>query len=103
ENDLGKSSIVTKVVEFLPNPPNITVYSTPASTNYDTVTISGIVSDKNDQFPNVYINNQKAYVNYDGTFSEDFQLASGNNTFVIEVENYLGKKTSVTRNILYLK
>ncbi|WP_155925755.1 S-layer homology domain-containing protein [Bacillus sp. UNC438CL73TsuS30] len=103
ENSLGKISSVTKVVKFIPPSPTLTVNTVPSTTTYNTITISGKVSDKNDDRPKVYINNQEVYVSYDGPWSKAFSLMSGLNTFEIKATNSLGKITSITRTITYAK
>jgi orotate phosphoribosyltransferase-like protein len=98
-NSHGKSTTVTKVVTFTPPAPVLTVVSPASTTELDSITISGTVTDKNDEYPKVYVNDKEVYVDYYGNWSENFSLNKGANTFTIKATNSFGKVTTVTRTI----
>jgi orotate phosphoribosyltransferase-like protein len=100
-NSQGKSATVTKVVKFTPPTSVLTVNSLASSTDLESITISGMITDKNDQRPKVYVNDKEVYVNYSGTWSESFDLVEGDNTFVIKAVNSQGKSTTVTKVVTF--
>jgi len=60
--------------------------------------IRGTVSDTRDK---VLINGEEITVRDDGVFSKEVLLQSGPNTYTITAQRFLGKKTTITRTILY--
>ncbi|WP_240041407.1 S-layer homology domain-containing protein [Paenibacillus ginsengarvi] len=101
KNDKNKESLVTKKVSFTANGPALVVNSIPESTQLNTVTVSGKVTDKNDPNPVVYINDQAVYMSYDNSFSKELTLDEGNNTITFKAQNKNGKITTVTKSITF--
>jgi hypothetical protein len=101
ENKNGKNSIVEKTVTFNIGGPDLKINSLPTSTSSKTVTISGTVKDKNDSRPVVTINDKNVYVDYDGSFSQDFTLNEGTNSFTIKAANANGKESTQTKEVIF--
>ena len=81
--------------------PEITVRN-PASANLisvteQTFTVSGSINPEN----KLLINGENTVSGADGSFSKEIQLQPGINTVVFKVSRFLGKETSVVRQILY--
>ena len=93
-NKFGKVTEVTKTVNFVSAGPELRVQALPAVTTKRSVTVSWTVSDANDHWPTVYVNNQKASFN-----SETVNLSLGANTIVIKAVNKLGQATEQTHHI----
>ncbi|GIP20597.1 S-layer homology domain-containing protein [Paenibacillus sp. J22TS3] len=98
ENRFGKSAVVTKHVVFQTNGPVLKVSDLPETTNKNSVTVSWTVSDQNDSFPQVYVNDEKISYSNSSTVS----LKEGTNTIVIKAVNKLGKSTVVTKTIKFV-
>ena len=99
-NSLGKTTTETRIINFGVGAPKLTITSCPTSTDKETVTIKGTVSDVNDYKGNisVTVNGSNAYNSY-GDWSKDVTLSEGENTFIIAATNSLGKTTTETRII----
>lgn len=97
-NKFGKSTTVTREVEFGADAPVITITNCPTTSSKDTVTIEGKVKDTNDSYPEVTVNGESVYVYY-GSWSKDVSLQEGTNTITIKATNKLGKSTTETRKI----
>ncbi|WP_084783495.1 S-layer homology domain-containing protein [Paenibacillus sp. FJAT-26967] len=97
-NKAGKSSSAIQTITFEPDAPLITLNYFPVNTALNSVTITGTISDKNDNYPVVYFNDRKIYV-YSGSFSEELSLKKGVNEFKVVASNKFGKTTTVTRNV----
>ncbi|SEP14146.1 S-layer homology domain-containing protein [Paenibacillus sp. OV219] len=95
-NSLGKSTEVTKTVVLMSGAPVLTVNSLPATTDKDSITISWTVSDKNDSYPKVFVNNQQVYGS-----SANIDLSPGLNTITVKATNSSGKSSEVTRTITF--
>ncbi len=102
-NTRGKTATAVKTIVFEVGAPDLNVTSCPTKTDQEKVTISGNVSDENDEKTNVNltINGESVYVNYSGMWSANVSLKKGENTFTIVATNTLGKSTTVTKTILY--
>ncbi|MFS0839973.1 S-layer homology domain-containing protein [Paenibacillus sp. 1P03SA] len=99
-NSAGRSTTLTRTVTLEAGAPVIRVNYHPGSTTLSYMTISGNVTDKNDSYPVVYLNDRKIYTSsYDGTFSEWFDLKKGANPYTIVVSNKYGKTATVTGNV----
>ncbi|GBG08492.1 hypothetical protein PAT3040_03077 [Paenibacillus agaridevorans] len=98
ENSAGKYTLVTKRVAFLTGGPELIVPDLPASTDQENVTVTWTVKDKNDNSPQVYVNEiqQSSYSN-----STKVQLKEGQNTITVRATNNLGKTTLVTKTITF--
>lgn len=59
------------------------------------------MKDKNDSRPTVTIYDKTVYVSYDGTFSQDFTLAEGANSFTIRAVNSGGKESVQSKEIVF--
>ncbi|HEX2926469.1 MAG TPA: S-layer homology domain-containing protein [Ruminiclostridium sp.] len=97
----GKETTVTKNITYVQGAPVLTISQCPESSTSKTVTISGTVKDDSDNDPEVYINNEKEYVNWSGAWSDTFTLKEGKNTFVIKAVNSSGKTTEITKDIIF--
>ncbi|MDP2638949.1 MAG: helix-turn-helix domain-containing protein [Candidatus Azambacteria bacterium] len=64
-------------------------------TNQDLFTVAG----KTDSGINLTINGENVFVNLDGNFSKDIQLADGINTIEISAVNSFGKVTKIIRQV----
>ncbi|MGZ9585608.1 S-layer homology domain-containing protein [Paenibacillus marinisediminis] len=101
-NKQDKSTVVTKTITFNAGGPNLQVNSIPEQTANEKLTVSGTVTDKNDGYPTLYINDQKVSVSsYNGSFSEEYTLRNGENTFVFKAVNKNGKETVVTKRVTF--
>ena len=100
-NSLGKSTSETREVEFGVGAPTLTITSCPTTTDKNSITISGKVSDVNDDADdiNVTVNGSSVYPGYNGSWSKTVSLTEGNNTITIVATNSLGKSTSETKTI----
>ena len=94
-NKLGKTTEVTRTIEFIPNPPQLVLGPLPDTTDKETITVTWRVQDDNDPSPMVYVNNTP--VNF-GT-STNLKLAIGMNTISVRAVNKYGKSTEVTKTI----
>jgi hypothetical protein len=95
-NNIGKSTTVTKTVRLNSNAPVLKVSDIPETTDKTTVSFSWTVTDKNDQTPKVYVNDQLQ--DYWIT-SNTLTLDEGVNTITVKATNSLGKTSSVTKTI----
>lgn len=98
-NASGKTVSVSKTVVYTIAAPTLTVDYLPARTTLKQLTLSGTVKDENDNSPNVYINDEKQYRDWNGQFSKSVSLNKGENVFVILTTNKYGKSISVTRSV----
>lgn len=87
-NKFGKVTEVTKTVDFVSAGPQLQVQALPVVTSKKSVTVSWTVSDANDSWPTVYVNNQRA-----GFTTETVNLSLGENTIVVKAVNKLGQET----------
>lgn len=100
-NNLGKSETVTKTITLTIDNPILKIDYLPATASSPSVTVSGTISDKNDDRPKVYINDQEVYVTNNGTFEKTVNLAEGENTITFLGQNKYGKTTTETKIITY--
>ena len=102
-NSLGKATTVKKTINFGVGAPTLKITECPATSNAETVTISGTVSDTNDASPTVTVNGSKVNVDYgyytSGRWSYKATLKEGDNDFTIIATNNLGKTTTEKRTI----
>ena len=102
-NSLGKATTVKKTINFGVGAPTLKITECPATSNAETVTISGTVSDTNDASPTVTVNGSKVNVDYgyytSGRWSYKATLKEGDNDFTIIATNSLGKTTTEKRTI----
>ena len=106
-NSLGKATTVKKTINFGVGAPTLKITECPATSNAETVTISGTVSDTNDSSPTVTVNGSKVNVGsvyyssgkWSGKWSYKATLKEGNNDFTIVATNSLGKATTVKKTI----
>jgi uncharacterized protein YfaP (DUF2135 family) len=100
-NKNGKRTKVEKTVTFTVGGPELRNNSLPSSTTSKSVTISGTVKDKNDRSPVVTINGKQVYVDYDGSFSQNYTLDEGANSFTVTAANASGKESTQTKEITF--
>ena len=100
-NTLGKSTVLTKSIEFGVSAPKLTITSCPTTSKEDSVEISGVVSDTNDERPVVTVDGKSVYVSYDGKWNTKVSLYEGRNTIEIIATNTYGKSTSIKKIITY--
>ena len=106
-NSLGKATTVKKTINFGVGAPTLKITECPATSNAETVTISGTVSDTNDSSPTVTVNGSKVNVGsvyyssgkWSGKWSYKATLKEGDNDFTIIATNSLGKTTTEKRTI----
>ncbi|QHT58738.1 S-layer homology domain-containing protein [Paenibacillus lycopersici] len=98
ENAAGKTTEVVKHVTFNVGGPTLNVGDLPETTDKETVTVTWTTSDKNDSYPDVYVNDvqQSTYSN-----STTVKLKEGSNTIVVKATNELGKSTKVTKTVTF--
>lgn len=96
----GKTTTVNKTVTYKLNGPVLTINDTPDSTDASRITLSGKVSDKTDNAPVVYLNDQKLSF-WSDSFETSADLKEGENTFVFKAKNSAGKTTTVTKTVTY--
>jgi len=92
--------IIPTLVDFF-GKPSLEVSSPTQETEIATsaqLAITGLVKNPNDR---VFINDTEITVGSDGTFSIDEQLENGANTFIISARRFLGRTTTITRNVFY--
>jgi len=95
--------IVPQLADFL-GKPSLQIMS-PPSDNVESASemflITGVVKNAQDT---VSINGEKILVRDDGSFSKEVPLESGRpNIFTISAQRFLGRKTTISRTILYNK
>ncbi len=95
----GRSADITKEILFTPLVPVLNVDSVPESTKSNTVKITGIVKDTNDEDVEVYMNGEKVKVDTLGAFSHQLNLISGKNTIVITAQNKYDKVSTIVKTI----
>ncbi|MGG1518017.1 S-layer homology domain-containing protein [Paenibacillus oryzisoli] len=100
-NKLGKSTTVEKTISFGAGAPVLNITQAPVSSEVNSVTIRGNVSDKNDSNPIVTINGKDVGAYY-GSFEKTVSLAEGDNKFTIVATNKLGKSTTVEKTITFI-
>lgn len=100
-NKLGEITEVTRTIKYNPGAPAITFDNMPDSSIKKTVKLMGTVKDVNDSRPAFYINDESAYINYSGYFSESVTLKDGENIFIFRAKNDDGKETTITKKIIY--
>jgi hypothetical protein len=98
-NKFGKTSQVTKTIEFVVNPPTLIVDALPETTNKDNIKVSWRVEDENDPYPRVYVNDSLA--DYAVT-SRNVKLQNGVNTITVRAVNKYGKSTEITKTIHFV-
>jgi hypothetical protein len=96
-NSLGKTTEVTKTVNFVSGGPVLKVDSIPTSTSNNNLTVSWNVTDKNDSSPKVYVNGTYAYYGN----SSNITLTPGLNTIKIKAVNSLGQTTEESHDITF--
>ncbi|MHB8064099.1 MAG: S-layer homology domain-containing protein [Ruminiclostridium sp.] len=101
-NSKGKSTVITKEVVYTVAGPELTITQCPSTSTKNTVTISGTVNYGTDYaYPNVYINNESVYVDWNGAWSKSVTLSEGSNTYTIRATNSSGKSTEITKEVVY--
>ena len=95
-NDAGLSAEVIKNVIFQGNPPILNILNVPSTTTKKELTVSWTVTDKNDLYPTVYVNEKKQYFN-----STVLSLKEGENFITFKAVNSLGKVTEVVKTITF--
>ncbi len=83
--------------KFLVGPPNLAMDPKgDIIVNQDSIKIEG----KTDSGVYLTINGENIFVDSDGNFSKDVQLAAGENSIDVKAVNRLGKSTEIVRHIL---
>ena len=102
-NSLGKTTTEKRTINFGVGAPTLKITECPAISDTETVTISGTVSDTNDDSPTVTVNGSKVNVGYgyytSGRWSYEATLKEGDNDFTIIAANNFGKTTTEKRTI----
>lgn len=84
--------LIGKPTLIVTNPPN------PIFAVFEaTTTLTGYL----DQRDKLIINNEEVFVSRDGEFSKDYSLQVGINKIEFKAKRFLGKETSVVREIIY--
>jgi hypothetical protein len=100
-NSAGKTSeSITKTVNFTVGSPVLTIDNVPETVSLKTLTLTGRATDTNDgKNVKMYINDVMVS-NYD-SFSKEYILNVGANTFVFKAVNSFGKQTVITKTVAY--
>ena len=93
-NESGLSTTVTKTITLSVPGPNLTVGYLPETTTSSSVTATWTVTDGNDNYPKVYINDELQYGSY-----KRLDLQEGINVFTFKAVNSSGVETVVTKTI----
>ncbi|SDD65574.1 S-layer homology domain-containing protein [Paenibacillus sp. UNCCL117] len=94
-NARGKEIALTRTITFNPPAPKLILGHIPSTTANKTVSITWTVTDKNDSYPKVYVNDMlQSY-----TSSTTLQLADGANPIQVLATNKYGKVTTVTETV----
>lgn len=97
-NELGKSTVIEKRVNFVPPPPAITVENLLETATSKTVSYKFSAFDPNDSYPKLLVNNQNVGFNsYNGSVT----LKEGVNTIVFKATNSAGKSAEVTKTVIF--
>lgn len=96
-NSFGKTTEVSHQVVFEPQAPSLTLGYAPETTASETITLTWTVSDDNDSYPKVYVNDQ--LMGYGS--SMNVKLTPGANTFKLVASNSYGKTTEVVYTVTY--
>lgn len=101
-NNDGKTTTIKRTVVFTADAPSIAFTYCPSSSTKRIVTISGKITDVNDDSPKLYINNEAVSVNnYTGIWSKVVTLVEGDNALTVKAINSLGLITTVIRKITF--
>ncbi|MFF2018627.1 S-layer homology domain-containing protein [Paenibacillus sp. NPDC058177] len=101
KNKYGKTAVVEKQITFSLAGPNLVIDATPEKTNKNTITLSGTATDKNDNSPKIYMNDQ--LVGSYGSFNKTVTLNEGENVFTFKATNNIGKSSAtITKKITFL-
>jgi hypothetical protein len=95
-NKLGKITEASMNVTFASNGPTLSVGQIPQTTDKRTVMVTWSVSDTNDSFPKVYINDELSYGS-----SKSISLTPGTNTIKIKAVNSIGTATEESHSIVF--
>ncbi|MBM7865640.1 S-layer homology domain-containing protein [Heliobacterium gestii] len=98
-SSFGRSTTVEKTVTYDSGAPTLTV-NVPATSDKDTITISGTVTDPHDGSPLVTVNNETAVV-WGTNWKKDITLKEGDNTLIITATNKLGKSSSLQKTVSF--
>lgn len=95
-NSFGAITEESRTIVFEPQGPRLILGYAPESTASQTITLTWTVSDENDNYPKVYVNDKMVY-----SSSMDVTLNPGVNTFKIVASNSLGKTSEVVYTVTY--
>ncbi|GAA3407796.1 S-layer homology domain-containing protein [Paenibacillus hodogayensis] len=95
-NANGKETVVSKTVTFNPPAPKLTAGYMPSRTTSSSLTVTWTLSDKNDNSPKLYVNDE-----FQSTWnsSKTVSLVKGANTVTLLAVNKYGKQTTVTNTV----
>jgi hypothetical protein len=97
----GTANVVRKQITYKVDGPEIKLYSIPESSEKDSITVSGKVTDKTDDKPLLYLNGEKQYVDWDGEFNTRVNLQEGDNTLTFKAVNKNDKTTEVVKVVRF--
>ncbi len=102
-NVYGKSKTVSKTVRYASEvkAPKLEVDDVSPEVGDSMITISGNVSDSDDDGVKVYVNDKKIKTG-SGRFSTKVELDPGSNSIIIVAENSFGKTTTVVKKVKYV-
>ena len=100
-NEKGKQTKKNVAITLKVGDPEIRFINCPESTANDRITVKGKI-EGNNEGAMLFINDEEAYVNYSGEFSETLDLNEGANTFTFRVVNDYGKEVTETKTITYI-
>ncbi|WP_256759455.1 S-layer homology domain-containing protein [Cohnella sp. WQ 127256] len=95
-NSFGAITEESRTIVFEPQGPRLILGYAPESTASQKITLTWTVSDENDNYPKVYVNDKMVY-----SSSMDVTLNPGVNTFKIVASNSLGKTSEVVYTVMY--
>lgn len=95
----GKTTTIIRKITFKPELPVLIIADIPAFTTSTSITVTGKVSDLNDEYPKLYINGKPVRIGSDGSFSTSVSLIKGDNYINFKLTNSLGDEVTSTKKI----
>jgi HSP20 family molecular chaperone IbpA len=95
----GKASTVRKEITYQVSGPQLKLHNIPESSDTESISITGTVTDPTDRNPYVYLNEQRLYPDWNGEFSTTVKLKEGVNTLTFKVVNASDKVYQVVKTV----
>lgn len=97
----GRASTVRKEITYQVSGPQLKLHNIPESSDKESISITGIVTDPTDRNPIVYLNEQRLSSDYRGEFTAFFKLVEGVNTLTFKAVNANDKTTTVIKTVTF--